>query len=377
MRIVFATTNYALVDDLVRQYAGVEIGGILGAYSDAIGITSRSSEYEAIDCVVLDEHLASPRDDSSNLTIRSALAALRTISPSPRLVVLSTISGNEQEYMLLGALNVIVSASESSASNLAEVLDIEKKADTARLYAIAGIQGGAGRTRIAKGVATALAATAGRGKVLLWEADIFRPSTLAYDLESPANVVGDGGRKTVARLIGDVPFPVADRVEALRRAVVTPEASHYPHDTLYAPYSMREILAVHGGEIDIQRLTESLTHILAAAQNTYRYVVADIGTNLILDPTPALLLRAADRIVLVVTPTAGGLSSALAYRDIFSDLHITDRSGVVFNRTGSDQSYMLAIKKALGSDIRMFGRIGENADNDTAFATLASRLEKI
>ena len=349
MRLFLATRNFAIVDDLTSRWADVEVEGVAGSYTDILEAVARTGD---VACAILDTRLDAEVDRDRGRSIDDAVREIRRAHPSIRLIVLAPAGITVPAVDEGGAELVVVNSGERSAANIAQALGLTAKADAARVIAVTGLEGGAGRTTIARAIAASAAERVGkpgdgRGGVLLWEFDVRRPTAIAFDLDAPSSLVLDGGRRTMARLLGDAPFMPERVIDAVAEAVVPAESARLPYDVLIAPYGIREILAALGSEIRLDALEARLREILAAVSAHYRVVVLDCPNDPVIDPQMMLAIGAADAITVVATPSPSGLSSVVAMSEILSDLRAIERSRLVLTKVNREaRAYLAAINES-------------------------------
>ena len=342
MRILIATHNYAFVEDLHGNYADVDIWAAVGSFTEALNALERNAG--GIDTVVLDAWLSSEADAIAHQTIAKTLHDLREHYPEMRIAVLSAGGTTLPDIDEVGAEHVIISSGEKRAGALANKLGLIPAEKSARIIAVTGLEGGAGRTTVAMGIAASAAERAGRrpnggSSVVLCEMDIRRPTSIGYDMDHQTSMIVENGRQTIARLLGAPPFLGDTMISSLHSAIVTANLSRRPYDTLLAPYGMLEIDAALGHEISTTALTQRLGDIITALSATYRVVVLDLPNDPVIDPTMMLGIRRAHAWVVVATASRSGLASVVALSGPLRALGIIEKTKLVLNRMGHKPTY--------------------------------------
>ena len=343
MRILIATRNFAFVEDLSENYADVDIWAAVGSFSEALNALERANG--GVDTVVLDSWLSSEADAIARQTIEKTLRDLRERYPEMRIAVLSAGGVTLPEVDEVGADHIIIGAGERRAGTLANKLGLIPAEKSARIIAVTGLEGGAGRTTVAMGLAAAAADRAGKqqgggSNVCLCEFDVRRPTSIGYDMDHQTTMIVDSGRRTIARLLGTAPFLGDTMAASLKSAVVTANLSGRQYDTLLAPFGMLEIDTVLGHEISTKALTERLNDIVTALASTYRVVVLDLPNDPVIDPTMMLGIRRAHALVVVATPTRSGLASLVAIAPPLREIGVIGKAKFVLNRIGRGPLYV-------------------------------------
>lgn len=380
MRLMFATTNLSMPRDLAKGYAGVEVIGVHTSYGGLLRSMLRENASAAIampDALVLSDDLRNAADRGGGLTVEVVVAALRRAYPNLRIILVGRTSRIEEQAIRLGAERFIEQDERASAVNLAAMLRISAKSEVARIIAITGHQGGAGRTTIAQGIAEGLAdlvsTSASRGGVLLWELDLEHP-TLGFNQEVDL-ISADHGRRTISRILNGDPIEGDEDLPRIRESIVSKEKSRLDYDVLLAPHGIREVMALYQSYPHLIDLRERLDSIMGVLARHYQAIVVDLGTNLIGDPGAAVALRDASHIVTVATPSASGLRSVMTMRAIITDLHAEERSKLVLNRTkrAGDDAYTRYMTTYAQGVFETIANIAEGAPPN-AFTVLASRV---
>jgi len=380
MRLIFATANLSMPRDLAKGYAGVDIVGIHSTYGGLLQATIRADDSVVPganpDVVVLSDDLHDVGDLEAGYTSETVIGRLRIAYPELRIVLVGKNARVDEKAISLGVEHFIEHDERAAAVNLAAMLHISAKSEVARIIAISGHQGGAGRTAVAQGVAEGLAEMVAvhttRGGVLLWELDLEHP-TLGFSQE--VDLVGvDHGRRTIARLLNGPPVEGDEDIPRIRDSIVSRDKSHLSYDVLLAPHGIREVMALYQAYPELIDLRRRLDSILDVLSRYYQAIVIDLGVNLIGDPAASVALRAASSIVIVATPCAAGLRSIMTMRAIISDLHAEERSKLVINRARRDDNVYTRYIALQASGV--FDTIATIADgaNATGFSMLAGKI---
>jgi MinD-like ATPase involved in chromosome partitioning or flagellar assembly len=355
MRIVFATSNLFIPTDLARKYADVEIIGGMPSFSATISVVrDTQGGISPVEVAVLEARLISAIDTEAKMSLSKAIAELRMINPDLRIVV-STPSPMTAADLDGQEVDVLVEIEQRrAAANLATHLQLSPIEDVARIFTIASLQGGAGRTYVAKNLAATFVPALrdqvqeGRGGVLLWELDLHHP-TLGFTTGfSPATL--DNGRRTVAGLLNADTLSLEGSVDAVMSKVlpfiIPMNENPIGCDLLLAPHGLREIMAVYQAYPDLPELQHRLSRILDILSRYYKVIVIDTGYDLLTDPGATLAISRADVLVGVVAPGPAGLSAATGLGIIISDMSLGQKTQIILN-TGvqNDQSYIPFMKE--------------------------------
>jgi cellulose biosynthesis protein BcsQ len=335
MRILFASTNWRMATDLASGYAEVDIVAIVSSYGQALATVEESLRVARVETIIIDARLDSLTDEVAGMNLVTFLAGLHQLDPELRIVVVSRNPGLLDEINQVGVELHIAHEVERAAANLARQLGLAPKSEVAIIFAITGLQGGAGRTFVARNLAGVLADRFERkkpgdpGGVLLWELDLKHP-TLAFDAAFPS-VTLDHGRRTIAAVLSGPP-PRGDRaMERIMPGIIPGEETKFGYDVLLAPHGIREVESIYRTNPDLDDLRFRLDTILEALSRQYSAIVIDLGTDLIGDPGPRVAIARANVIAIVASPIPAGLSSVMAMRQIVSDLKISAKTRLVLN----------------------------------------------
>lgn len=380
MRLLLATHNYRLAADLVSAYADVNIVAVSASYAEAIEAAEEAARRGLpIDAAIIDERLDAARDIDLEIELGTAISRIRAAAPASRVIVSTPSVAPIPEATDQGAELFVEHDPERVAANLAAKLSLLVKSDAATLIAVVGLEGGAGRSSVAANLASAIGemlpkrADAG---VLLWEGDL-KHATYAYTVGSFDPSLTESGRRTIRRLINSDLSSAS--ITEIKQAIIAKERiSHLGYDLLLAPYGIREVVGMYQSYTDLHELGAQLRTILELCRRSYSAVVIDTGTDFISDPMPALALSSADAIVVVASPSAGGLSNVRNMQEVLSDLHAVPRSFLVLNRTGGrtadGDKYQRLIEEEGRNGLAVTARVPEGNDNPRVWNDLAVRL---
>lgn len=376
MRIIFATNDLRLPADLTAGFAEVEITGVFGSYAEVLVAVSSAPSHAVIECVILAADLDSPRDREAKLDLEAVLERLRSLPGGHRLVVTTALAQPIAAVQRFGAEQFISLDPTRSAANLAALLGLTSRSEVAKIIAVTGLQGGAGRTTLAQAMAASLGAhiesRPGRGGVLLWELDLKHP-TIAFNQEIDL-VSAHHGRRTVARLLNADLVEGDDGMRIINSAILSNDTTHLGYDLLLAPHGLREVLALYQAYPNLIELYNRLSKILEILSRHYQVLILDTGTDIVGDPGPAVALSHATAVCVVATASPAGLSSVMGMRVPISDRHISDRSRLVINRVRRDDAaYQRYMQTQAGEVIPLLAIIPDGAP-EAAFAQLGSKL---
>lgn len=336
MRILLASTNWRIANDLAIGYAGVEIAGIVTSFGQALAAISESLPLERINTLVTDARLDASADDTAGLTLGTFLDAAHRADPNLRIVVVARSPRALDEVSQVGVELHVEHDMEHAAASLAQTLGLAPKSEVSVIIAVTGLQGGAGRTFVARNLAGVMAdrfehkRPEERGGVLLWEGDIKHP-TLAFDASFPTATL-DGGKRTIASLLNSR-TPRGERaMTEIANSIISGDETKLGFDVLLAPHGIREVEAVYRAYPDLDDLRARYDGILEVLSRYYQAIVIDLGTDLLWDPMPRVALARADAIALVASPCPGGLSSVLAFKEIVRDYKMQNRVRLVLNQ---------------------------------------------
>jgi Flp pilus assembly CpaE family ATPase len=381
MRFIFATPNLALPNELAEKYAGVEISGVVTTYSDLVNSVRSAVERdrEIPDIAVISDSIETAADRALGFDLAGTLSALRAARAGIRLIVVSRSATENEAVKRFGASLFVEHDPKRSAANLAELLDLAAKTDVARIIAVAGLQGGAGRTTVAQAIAQGLAETAersgARGGVLLWEMDLLHP-TIGFDQDIDV-VSAHHGQRTFARLINGAPIKGDEDMPTIRESILMKDVTRLDYDLLLAPQGLREVLAVFQAYPSLLDLRERIAMTLQVLSRHYQAIVCDLGTNVVGDPANAVVLPAASAVAVVATPCAAGLSSVAGMRVILGDLRAESKSRLVINRIRrSDTDYTGFLQRAAEGAMETTALINEGAPAAN-FTALGPKLAAI
>ena len=373
MRLLFASANYQLPADLAAKYAEVEIVGILPTFEAVVTLAETEQAERPIDVVVLDALL-----DTPDLGLLTAIERLRAISADLRVVVLVRGTTQLDQVASAGGEPFLTTDPDAAAANLAQVIGLASKGDVALVIAVTGLQGGAGRTYLAQGLASALAERFPRRRnersgVLLWEVDMAHPS-IAFDAAFPVASTDHGHRTIVQILDADAPKGVVS-LKTVEPSIIREDETRLGYDVLLAPYGIRETLALYATNDSIDDLARRLTGVLEAVMRGYAVIICDTGVDPF-DPGTALALGRASSIVTVATPSPAGLRSLFGMRAIVSDMRATARAKVVINRAdsrsdGAYTGYAREIAEGIGELVAV---LNEDAASTDTWRKLADKL---
>jgi cellulose biosynthesis protein BcsQ len=379
MRILFATDNLEVAADLARGYAGVDVVGVIGSLSEALFAIKSMPGRAPIETVVVSGTLKSIVDTEKGVTLKNALRTMRN-QPGLRVVVVVPSADMFEEIEAAGAQRFVEYDRNKSAAILAQMLHLAAKTESAKIVTVAGVQGGAGRTEAAKGIAAVLGGKYGKlpngqSSVMLWELDL-KHATLAFDIDSDISVGSDSGRRTISRLLNQDPLHGTEPISSISSAIIPASVSHLEYDVMLAPQGYREVISFYRSTADLNILREQLRHILTIMRHHYRAIVIDVGTDLHADPGPSVALSEANAIVVMATPCPGGDHCIVEMRDIAEDMHWNDRTLFVVNRiTKTDGNYLKHMigGRLSGRDNDVF-RIEEGAIGPRTWQSLIAKL---
>lgn len=378
MRIAFALSNLTLPKDLSEGYANIEIDAVYSSYTDTVAGLGKvaDEQLDRVDVVLLADDLTAPIDRSAGLTLVAAIEAIREARPKIRVVVVSKRAADDDQLAKLGVERFVEHDPRASAINLATLLKIPAKSEIAKIIAVAGHQGGAGRTTLAQAIADGLSdyvnRNTSRGGVLLWELDLEHP-TLAFEQEIDL-LAGDHGRRTIARLLNQAPIRGDEDFPLIRESIVPREKSKLSYDVLLAPFGIREVMAMYQAYPNLVDLRERLAMIMTVLSRHYQAIVLDLPTSMIGDPATIVALQNASHIVTVATPSPAGLRSINTMRVIAGDMHIEGKTKLVLNRVKRDDAaYIKYCQAQAQGSIELMAQIPDGAPA-SAFTAIGPRL---
>jgi MinD-like ATPase involved in chromosome partitioning or flagellar assembly len=338
MRMLFALESPAIPAALVEKYGDIEAVGTVRSYSDAIRITQGTPTGQPVEVLIASDALTDAGDRSANITLDRLLMTVKAANPSARLVILSARGELTSSAADMGAIAVQIADPLRASDSIGEVLNLAPRAEIARVITIAGLQGGAGRTTVARMLAEAFGERfrprPGQKGVLLWEMD-FKHPTLAYGLGIDAIGGTDDGRRTISGLLNAESIERDADPRALAPFIVGADASKRPYDILIAPHGIRSVIGFYKSNSHLSELRERIRTIMEVVRRSYAAVIIDTGTDFFYDPGPAVAIGAADAICLVATPCAGGVSSVHAARQVLGDFRALERTRLIVNRVAS------------------------------------------
>ena len=383
MRLLIASTNYRLAADLAADYSSVEVAGVVASYTDLLAAVRATPADRPVDVVLLDGSLESLADRDARLDLPAAVAAVREARAGIRAVALlrddAVLDGLRQS----GAEVFVEFDTKRAAANLATYLGLAVKAETAKVIAVVGLQGGAGRTFVAERLADALATDPdvpkrrdGRGGVLLVELDL-QHATLAFEDAFPTAAY-DHGRRTLARLLADAAPLGDDAITAVSGAILAADDTRRGYDLLLAPHGFREVDTLYRTWPDLGELRDRVRAVLAVLARSYSVIVLDTGNDLFLDPLPALAIAEATAVCAVVAPSTSGRSAVLGLRALLGDLLAVHRSRLVINRvTPANRELAGEIRDRLAGPLPVADIVPEPAGDARIWKSLASTLRRI
>lgn len=380
MRILLATRNYRLAADLVGEFADVDIVGVASSFSEAIDEAEAAARAgRAINFAIIDERLNSNTDVEQGITLGHAIGKIRLASNAARIIVSTPSVAPIPEATDQGAELFVEHDPDRVAANLAAKMGLLPKAEAARIIAVVGLEGGAGRSNVAANLASSIAEQlpkSSEGGVLLWEGDL-KHATYAYTVGSFDPDLTERGRRTISKLLS-MDLSGAGIAELKSGAIARDRIPHLGYDLLLAPYGIREVLGLYQSYNDLHQLGNQLRTILEIARRHYEAVVIDTGTDFISDPMPALAMANADAVILVASPTPGGLSNVRNMREVLADIHALPRTHLVLNRIGGrtpDANKYVSLIDAEGENgLPITLRVPEGTDDPRVWNALAQRV---
>jgi hypothetical protein len=380
MRILFATNTPRIPSELAANYAGVQIAGILPSYSAAIATTKDAKRTDQeINTVILDARLFSALDKSLNLDLTTTIKNLHEIDPKIKIVV-SANSPTWLEGIGDSDIETFVEPDPLRVTiNLATHLGLSLKTELAVVVAIISLQGGTGRTYIARNLATAFEEGLSIGeardenrrrdggtkrRALLLELNLHHP-TLGY-LQNFSPMTLDMGHKTIAGLlnIGASDEDNAENFEEFSIESIDPyiiNAGDNPIgcDLLLAPHGLMETIALYQANPNLEDLQFRLGKILDVLVRSYQVVVIDTGYDLLTDPGATLAIDRASSIVATASSCAAGLSNIAGLSIIIGQKNLSRKSLLVVNQgVQGEQIYLptlLENAKPIFKDIETIG----------------------
>jgi cellulose biosynthesis protein BcsQ len=335
MRILFASSNWRIANDLSVGYAGVQIAGIVTSFGQALSAVRESLATERVEVLVAEARLEASSDEVAGLSLPNFLDQLHKIDPNLRIVVVAHTLQALDEISQVGVELHVEHDKEHAAASLAQTLGLAPKSEVSAIIAVTGLQGGAGRTFVARKLAEVMAdkfehkRPEERGGVLLWEGDIKHP-TLAFDAGFPTATL-DNGRRTIAALLNSR-TPRGERaMSEIASSIVGGEETKLGFDVLLAPHGIREVEALYRAYPDMDELRIRYESILEVLSRYYQAIVIDLGTDLLWDPMPRVALSRADAVALVASPCPSGLSSVMAFKEIVRDYKMQNRIRLILN----------------------------------------------
>lgn len=354
MRMLFALESPAIPAAIAEKYGDVEVVGTVRSYSDAIRITQGTPTGQPIEVLIASDAIADAGDRNANITIDRLLMTVKSANPSARLVILSARGELSAAAADMGAIAVQVADPTRASDSIGEVLNLAPRAEIARVITVAGLQGGAGRTTVARMLAEAFGERfrprPGQKGVLLWEMD-FKHPTLAYGIGIDAIGATDDGRRTIAGLLNAEAVERDADARVIAPFIVGADASKRPYDILIAPHGIRSVIGFYKSNGRLSEMRERIRALMEVVRRSYAAVIIDTGTDFFYDPGPAVAIGAADAICLVATPCAGGVSSVHAARQIIGDFRALERTRLVVNRVtsaGPQAPYIDEMRNAAG-----------------------------
>lgn len=350
MRILFVSNNWRIANDLSVGYAGVEIAGTVTTFGQALSAVRESLAVERIETLIAEARLAASVDEVAGITLPNFLDQLHRIDPGLRIVITARTPQALDEISQVGVELHVEHDIEHASASLAQTLGLAPKSEVSAIIAVAGLQGGAGRTFVARNLAAVMAdkfehkRPEERGGVLLWEGDIKHP-TLAFDAGFPTATL-DNGRRTIAALLNSR-TPRGERaMSEIAASIVGGEETKLGFDVLLAPHGIREVEALYRAYSDLDELRVRYDAILEVLSRYYQAIVIDLGTDLLWDPMPRVALARADAVALVASPCPSGLSSVMAFKEIVRDYKMQNRVRLVLN-TGirHDPNYIAYLRE--------------------------------
>jgi MinD-like ATPase involved in chromosome partitioning or flagellar assembly len=314
-------------------------------------VTRDVQDSAPVEVAILEARLVSPIDTENRLTLNKAIAELRTINPRLHIVI-STPSPMAASEFDGHEVDVLVEIEQKrAATNLATHLGLSLFEDVGVILALTGLQGGVGRSYIARNLAQVYAQAFpagrdGKGGVLLWEMDLHHP-TIGF-LRNFTPAILDHGRRTIAGLLNADTTLLEGSNESAMSAIspyiISSNENPVGCDVLLAPHGLRETIAIYQAYPDLPELQRRLGAILEIVSRHYKVIVLDTGYDLFADPGATLALDRADVVVPVVAPGPAGLSAVMGLGVLIGDKSLRSRTQLIFNtgvRNENDyQSYM-------------------------------------
>ena len=352
MRIIFATANLFTPTDLATKYADVSIIGVMPSFTAAISVVRDVQDTAPVEVAILEARLSSPIDTTNRMTLIKAIAELRSINPRLRIIV-STPSPMAAGEFGGHEVDVLVEIEQKrAAANLATHLGLSLFEEVGVILAVTGLQGGVGRTFIARNLAQVFAQALpvgrdGKGGVLLWEIDLHHP-TIGYSRGFTTALL-DHGRRTIAGLLNSDVNLLEGANEtamvAISPYIISGGENPIGCDVLLAPHGLREAIALYQAYPELPELQRRMGLILEIVSRHYNLIVLDTGYDLFADPGATLALDRADVVVPVAAPGPAGLSAVMGMGVLIGDKSLRSRTQIIFN-TGvrNEQDYLPIMK---------------------------------
>lgn len=354
MNILIASRNYLLASQIVDAFDDVEIVGVTSSYLDTLDQLRLVTEGKSpkIDAVLLSDDLDGARDRLSlpPMTLSQALLQARQLAPAATLVVLSTrgTAVDSEIIARVGLKQISSDVPAAPGSAIQEVLGLRARDEVARVYTMAGLLGGAGRSTMAINMAAMLAADeAYRGReynVLLWDLDL-HSATIGRQLGITA---ADRGMRSLSGLLtAENPADMS----AINRHIMLAKATRLEFDLLLGPEGLRETLSLFRSNDDLHALHTRLTDILRRLRYQYRAIVFDTGTDLLTSRLPISAMAASSVIAILANGSVPGIVSLEHIIEALSDAGWTKKTRIILNRHSGREQDTRNIETSFGIDV--------------------------
>ncbi len=328
-RIVCASTDFALIDDLARRYDVIVVGQA-SAYDGALTLTMQTQP----DAVIIADNLL-PAFHGSGVDFTSALRALA--ERVSRVVVLSHLSlanipSNAQCVLMSGdhpsttlhppnplaGTPLMGTGGGGQVTSLTECVASALGLERAMLYgsrliAFYSGRGGVGKSTLALNLATLLSA---RAPTLLADLDIRGGSTrylLGYDRH------------------------VLSLREWAEQKVVSQNGVALSA-FLQKRGNLSLLLAPSGIDWDSRAFTAELfTHLLRVMRLDYAYVLVDLGIDIVNSFVPLTAMKEADLVLFVTSAMPASVATALEHVPVLADLGVKSKTRLVASQLRAGQ----------------------------------------